>query len=105
MRPLFAWLDAVAQPRPTGDAFNGQVTVKAWHALRPNAARGAPAAPSVGSRAGFPLAVAALNRVGLGPLRADISRDTLRRSGLRAMGEVAHRLGVRGGARGRTACT
>ena len=37
---------------------------------------------------GFPLAVAALNRAGLGPLRADISAGELRRAGLRAMGEV-----------------
>jgi len=42
----------------------------------------------------FPLAVAALNRAGLGPLRADISPGELRRAGLRAMGEVAARLGL-----------
>ena len=41
---------------------------------------------------GFPLAVAALNRAGLGPLRADISGRELRRAGLEAMGEVAARL-------------
>jgi hypothetical protein len=44
--------------------------------------------------AGFPLAVAALNRAGLGPLRADISPAELRRAGLAAMGEVAARLGL-----------
>jgi Calcineurin-like phosphoesterase len=38
------------------------------------------------------LAVAALNRAGLGPLRTDISIEELRRAGLRAMGEVADRL-------------
>jgi hypothetical protein len=43
---------------------------------------------------GFPLAVAALNRAGLGPLRADISTQELRRAGLAAMGEVASRLGL-----------
>ena len=42
----------------------------------------------------FPLAVAALNRAGLGPLRAEISGTELRRAGLRAMGEVAARLGL-----------
>ena len=42
----------------------------------------------------FPLAVAALNRAGLGPLRTDISTEELRRAGLRAMGEVAARLGL-----------
>jgi hypothetical protein len=44
--------------------------------------------------AGFPLAVAALNRAGLGPLRPDISGGELRRAGLRAMGEVADRMGL-----------
>ena len=41
---------------------------------------------------GFPLAVAALNRAGLGPLRAEVSLGELRGAGLRAMGEVAERL-------------
>jgi len=40
----------------------------------------------------FPLAVAALNRAGLGPLRANVSTGELRRAGLFAMGEVAARL-------------
>ena len=43
---------------------------------------------------GFPVAVAALNRAGLGPLKAEVSTAELRRAGLRAMGEVAARLGL-----------
>ncbi len=42
----------------------------------------------------FPATVAGLNRAGLGPLSADISRNELRRAGLRAIGEVAARLGL-----------
>jgi hypothetical protein len=42
----------------------------------------------------FPLGVAALNRAGLGPFNSDLSTGELRRAGLRAMGEVAARLGV-----------
>jgi hypothetical protein len=42
----------------------------------------------------FPLAVGALNRAGLGPFNADLSSGELRRAGLRAMGEVAARLGI-----------
>jgi len=38
--------------------------------------------------------VAGLNRVGLGPLRADISGPELRRASLRALAEVAGRLGI-----------
>jgi hypothetical protein len=43
---------------------------------------------------GFPMVVAALNRAGLGPFNADLSSGELRRAGLRAMGEVAARLGL-----------
>ncbi|HST56846.1 MAG TPA: metallophosphoesterase [Solirubrobacteraceae bacterium] len=45
-------------------------------------------------KSGFPLAVSALNRLGLGQFKADISSDELRRAGLRAMGEVAERLAL-----------
>ncbi len=90
MGPLFAWIDAVAQQAPTGDTLNGQVTVRAWRALRPPPGRRTPARRALA--AGFPIGVAALNAAGLGPLRADISHAELRRAGLRAMGEVAERL-------------
>lgn len=88
--PLFAWIDAVAQ-QTSNATVNGQVTVRAWRAMRPGGRR------TLASRAmngAFPLGVAALNRAGLGPLRPDISRAELRRAGLRAMGEVANRLGL-----------
>ena len=98
--PMFAWRDTVARDARTGAALNGVATVVAWDALR---SAGTPAAPRRGAsrRAGcaaarspprFPLAVAALNRAGIGPLHADVSIGELRRAGLRAMGEVAARL-------------
>ena len=111
--PVYAWRDAVARDAATGAALNGLATVSAWRALRGEDASGAaPAASGAkpwrserkrrGTRAlrtralvaGFPLAVAALNRAGVGPLHADISAAELRRAGLRAMGEVADRLGL-----------
>ncbi len=112
--PVFAWRDAVARDTRTGAALNGMATVTAWRAL--GGSRGAARAASNGSangaargaagvsrrltlelrrravRGAFPLAIAALNRAGLGPLRADISVGELRRAALRAMGEVAARL-------------
>ena len=42
----------------------------------------------------FPLAVAALNRAGLGPLRANVSSGRAAPRGAAAMGEVAARLGL-----------
>jgi UDP-2,3-diacylglucosamine pyrophosphatase LpxH len=119
--PVFAWRDAVARYAHTGATLNGMATVTAWQALGGASGAGGGAdrdggAPggqgrrgplgiaslhrlrrSVRRRAivlGFPLAVAGLNRAGIGPLRADISGNELRRAGLAAMGEVAERLGL-----------
>jgi len=109
--PVYAWREAVARDLRTGDALNGTSTLRAWRAL---GGAGDTPATSVASRdrraaarasiagrlrtrafvAAFPLAVAALNRAGIGPLRAEISGTELRRAGLRAMGEVAARLGL-----------
>jgi hypothetical protein len=108
--PVFAWRDAVARDSHTGSALNGLATVNAWRTLRGGGdlggqetltARRRPVSRrvqrSLRARAlvlGFPFAVAALNRAGLGPLKAEVSTSELRRAGLRAMGEVAARLGL-----------
>ncbi len=110
--PMYAWRHAVARDAIAGDALNGMGTVHAWRALSGsdgagrNARNGARAGPrarlaaigaSLRTRAlvrGFPLAVAALNRAGLGPLNAEVSSGELRGAGLRAMREVAARLGL-----------
>jgi predicted phosphodiesterase len=104
--PVFAWRDAVARAAHTGDALNGIATVSAWRTLGGghNGSTGpvrrfdrAAVLRALRGRAliaGFPVAVAALNRAGLGPLRAEVSTSELRRAGLRAMGEVAARLGL-----------
>ena len=108
--PAFAWRDAVARDARTGSALNGLATVGAWRALGGGSSPRASAANGAHTRnrrvritrelrrralvAAFPLAVAALNRAGFGPLRAEISPAELRRAGLAAMGEVAARLGL-----------
>ena len=115
--PLYAWRQTVAQSVRTSSILNGVATVDAWNALRRSRRGPARAAASVNGAAparrpsfararralvqrafvaAFPLAVAALNRAGIGPLRAEISVSELRRSGLRAMAEVSHRLGLDG---------
>jgi predicted phosphodiesterase len=113
--PIFAWRDAISRDARTGSVLNGLATVAAWRALAggdgasadrdgavpemagPLTARRRAAGRRLRMRAlvgAFPIAVAALNRAGIGPLRADISPGELRRAGLRAMGEVAARLGL-----------
>ncbi len=101
--PVFAWIDAVARQAPTGSTLNGQSTVKVWRALAGDRRndrsagdlRGLVGDLRVRALAGaFPFAIAALNRAGLGSYNADISTAELRRAALRAMGEVAARLGL-----------
>lgn len=94
--PVFAWRDTVARDARPGGAVNRVDTIRAWRALAGEAGGSSRIRKLRGlALAGaFPLAVAALNRAGLGPLRTDISTEELRRAGLRAMGEVADRLGL-----------
>jgi hypothetical protein len=98
MIPVFVWIDAVARQASTGGALNGSMTVRAWRTLRRDGRHnGGGRTRSLRARAlagGFPLVIAALNRAGLGPVNSNISSDELRRAGLRAMGEVAQRLGL-----------
>ncbi len=109
--PIYAWRDAIVRYTRAGSVLNGLATGRAWHALG-GAGNGGHPARGRGLRRGgsramwaaalrrralqgaFPLMVAALNRAGLGPVNVDISRTELRRAGLRAMGEVAARLGL-----------
>jgi len=112
--PVFAWRDVVARDAHTGAALNGIATVGAWRALNGGGPASADGQVRAGSRSGprargvgtlhqlrrrafvaaFPLAVAVLNRAGLGPFSSDVSGTELRRAGLRAMDEVAVRLGL-----------
>lgn len=92
--PVFAWIDAVARQTPASSPFDGQTTVRAWRTLsgeRDGSGLDLRSRTLVGA---FPFAVAALNRAGIGSFKADVSADELRRAGLRAMGEVASRLGL-----------
>lgn len=121
--PIYALICAMAVQGVTRSALTGSSTVRIWRLLHGDSdgrgqarvARGRQAGRDAavnemrrgllssglghGLRAGalrrgFPLAVAALDRIGLGPLSADISGPELRRACLEAMGEVAARLGV-----------
>jgi hypothetical protein len=105
LTPIYAWLHAVAQGAVPGRGSGLQGgSVRGWRALTgPSGRRGRRGRPGLrgvhGLRgrtitAGWTLLIAALNRAGLGPLRAEVSGPALRRSGLRSMDEVRARLGV-----------
>jgi hypothetical protein len=103
--PVFAWRDAVARDSTTSAALNGMATVNAWSALRGSSGKRSRSKTALhrrlrrsltrrAFRIAFPVATAVLNRAGLGPLKATVSTEELRRAGLLAMGEVAARIGL-----------
>ena len=93
LAPMYGLLYAIAARVDDGrDVAPGKISARAWERLSPDrrseAWRGRVLAGA------FPLAIAGLNRLGLGPLRADLSGVELRRASLRAMGEVVARLRI-----------
>jgi hypothetical protein len=88
LAPVYAWVDALAEH--SRDERDLEGSEAAWLAL----SKGGGSLRRRAMRAGFPVAIAAMNRAGLGPLRADLSSAALRRGPLVAMGEVLGRLGV-----------
>ncbi len=92
LAPMYAWMDAVAQSRrPSWTAARQSSSASTWTLL---AGEGRGSLRGRLTRAGFRGAVAVLNRVGVGPVQAELSGVELRRAGLRAMGETVTRLGV-----------
>src|SRR2546430_1555401 len=67
-------------------------SARAWERLSPDGQRNAWRGRVLASA--FPLTIAALNKLGIGPLKADLSGVALRSAGLQAMGEVVARLGI-----------
>jgi hypothetical protein len=95
LAPMYAWIHAIAQladPARSHTLHGG--SVRGWNALT------GPGRRTLRGRAiaaAWPVAVAVLNRLGLGPFRPDISGAELRSAGLRAMTEVVGRLGAETG--------
>jgi UDP-2,3-diacylglucosamine pyrophosphatase LpxH len=92
LAPLYAFLYNLSQST-AGRRSDESVALKVWEAVNGKYGRRSMSGRLLGGVV-LPGAVAALNRVGLGPFKADISGIELRRAGLRAMGEVVSRLGV-----------
>ncbi|MBV9195547.1 MAG: metallophosphoesterase family protein [Solirubrobacterales bacterium] len=93
LAPIYAWVHAVAQTgaHDLGDHARDPST-RGWRML--TAGDGSPRLRRRALALAFPGVLAALNRGGIGPLRADLSGAELRRAGLRALSEVLARLDV-----------
>jgi hypothetical protein len=96
LAPMYAWIHAIAQHGgPDLGASSHGASAAAWGAMAGPPASGRRA--RVRRRvfvAGFPVAIATLNRLGIGPLSAELNGSELRRAGLRALGEVIARLQI-----------
>jgi hypothetical protein len=92
LAPMYAFIDGVVRRRPPKlEAGSDTFQVRAWRALNSN---GRPSLRRAAVQSGFSLAVAGLNRFGLGPLRAELSGTALREGGLYGMHEVVRRLDI-----------
>lgn len=90
--PMYDWLDAVSE---VWSGVSGGLQVRVWRSLRRRPRRRT--WRQHGAVLTIPIAVAALNRVGLGPLGSDLSGAELRRAGLRAFDQVLKGLGIQAG--------
>jgi hypothetical protein len=92
LAPMYALLDALAARVADGRAAApGNASARAWRRLSGDGTREWRARVLAGA---FPVGIGALNRIGIGPLKADLSGVELRRASLRAMGEVVARLRI-----------
>jgi predicted phosphodiesterase len=92
LAPMYALIDAVAARVADGRAAApANASAKAWRTLAGESPRPWRQRALAGA---FPLGIGTLNRLGLGPLKSDLSGVELRRAGLRSMGEVVARLRI-----------
>lgn len=90
LSPVYAFSHAIAQSAlPKGSVRGGNSSREVWT----KASGGGVEGFALG-RVAIPAAVAALNRLGLGSFRPDITALELRRAGLRAMARVIGDLGI-----------
>jgi hypothetical protein len=91
LAPIYAWSYALAQHADEDSTGTASASVRVWRTLagdghRPLRRRALAAL--------FPLGIVAINRAGIGPVRADVSGAALARAGVRAMAEAVDRLGI-----------
>ena len=93
LSPLYAWLHALTQRADhTIVSQGGGASSRSYRLLTSERS-----ARALAMRGGYRVAVAGLNRIGLGPLQAGLSPTALRRGYLAGIREVIRRLDLRAG--------
>jgi predicted phosphodiesterase len=93
--PVYAFLFALAQGALAGERLGGpNPSARVWQALGGGYGRAAKLRGWLLGTVALPGAVGVANRLGLGPVRSDLSPGAITRAGLAAMGEVVVRLGI-----------
>ena len=90
LAPIYALAHSLVQRRDVGSVTRGASLSRSIYGR----SGGANLSGLAIGRVAIPAAVGAINSLGLGPFRSDISPVELRRAGLRAMGEVQRRLDI-----------
>lgn len=93
--PLYAFLFALAQSGAPVERLGGaNPSARVWQAVGGGYGRAAKIRGLLLGSVALPGAVGVANRLGLGPVKADLSPGAISRAGLAAMGEVVRRLGI-----------
>jgi len=93
--PLYAFLFAMAQSGSPVERLGGaNPSARVWQAVGGGYGRAARIRGRLLGSVALPGAVGVANRLGLGPVKSDLSPGAITRGGLEAMGEVVRRLGI-----------
>jgi predicted phosphodiesterase len=93
--PVYAFLFALAQAGATSERLGGaSPSARVWQALGGGYGRAARLRGWLLGTVAVPGAVGVANRLGLGPVRSDLSPGAITRAGLAAIGEVVRALGI-----------
>jgi predicted phosphodiesterase len=93
--PLYAFLFTLAQSGSPAERLGGaNPSARVWQAVGGGYGRVARIRGRLLGTVALPGAVGVANRLGLGPVKADLSPGAITRAGLAAIGEVVRRLGI-----------
>jgi Calcineurin-like phosphoesterase len=94
--PLYAFLFTLAQSggSPKDRLGGANPSARVWQAVGGGYGRAARIRGRLLGSVALPGAVGVANRLGLGPVKSDLSPGAITRAGLAAMGEVVRRLGI-----------